>query len=48
MPDLSCSSDCKFQKEGKCKLERADWVRTNDGADCMSHLFDRESESHHA
>ncbi|EEG76573.1 hypothetical protein [Dethiobacter alkaliphilus] len=42
MPDLTCNSDCKFQKEGKCTLERADWAKSSDGAECMSHLFEKE------
>jgi hypothetical protein len=48
VPDLTCNSECKFQKEGTCTLERADFVRENDGADCMSHLFEQEYSSRHS
>lgn len=46
MTELSCNSDCKFHREGKCTLERADWVKNCDGAECMSHIFEKELESH--
>lgn len=40
-----CESDCKYQKEGRCLLERADWVRgSSDGAECLSHIFEKEKE----
>ncbi|MBS4031923.1 MAG: hypothetical protein KGZ63_10965 [Clostridiales bacterium] len=46
MAELSCTSECKFQREGKCTLERAEWAKSSDGAECMSHIFEKESECH--
>jgi hypothetical protein len=46
MAELPCDSNCKFQKDGACTLERADWVRSSDGAECMSHIFEKEDSLH--
>jgi hypothetical protein len=37
-----CSIECKFQRDGRCTLEQANWVKASDGAECMSHLFEKE------
>lgn len=46
MPNPPCENECKYQKHGTCILEQANWARPNDGAECMSHLFEKEKEAY--
>lgn len=42
MYEEECEHECRFNRKGKCSLERADLVRPVHGAACMSDVFEKE------
>jgi hypothetical protein len=42
-----CREQCKYQRQGKCVLERADFLAPVNGATCCEHLFEDEAPLHH-
>ncbi len=43
----SCSESCKYQREGKCILDRSDFLAPIHGAVCAEHLWEDEGTLHH-
>ena len=41
-----CEEKCKYQREGRCILERMDHVTPIHGAACCAHLFEDEVQIH--
>lgn len=41
-----CREECKYQREGRCLLERADMVSPVHGAICWEYLFEDEASIH--
>jgi hypothetical protein len=42
-----CHEQCKFQRDGKCTLERVDQLAPIHGATCCEHIFEEESKTHY-
>lgn len=45
--EKACREQCKYQREGRCTLERADFLAPVHGAVCCEHLFEDETPVHH-
>lgn len=44
--ELLCEEKCKYQREGRCVLERLDFVAPVHGAACCAHLWEDEAQVH--
>lgn len=44
--ELLCNERCKFQREGRCMLERLDFLSPVHGAVCCDHLWEDEAQVH--
>ena len=44
--ETECQESCKYQRQGKCTLERADLLAPIHGAVCCEHIFDDEEIVH--
>lgn len=42
-----CREECKYQRDGKCTLERSDFLSPVHGAACCEHLFEDETQVHY-
>lgn len=43
---FNCNEQCKYQKDGKCTLERCDYLSPVHGAACTEHLWEDENNLH--
>lgn len=44
--ELLCEEKCKYQREGRCILERLDFLAPVHGAVCCDHLWEDEAQVH--
>lgn len=44
--EFLCEEKCKYQREGRCVLERLDHVAPIHGAACCAHLWEEEAQIH--
>jgi len=44
---LQCQEKYKYQREGRCTLERLDYLAPVHGAVCCEHLWEDEAQLHH-
>ena len=43
----SCGEQCKYQRDGKCTLERCDFIAPVQGAACFEHLLEDEAKTYY-
>ncbi len=44
--NLLCEEKCKYQRDGRCILERLDSLAPVHGAVCCDHLWEDEAQIH--
>lgn len=45
--NYQCEEPCKFQRDGRCVLERVDHLSPVHGATCCEHIFEEEVKTHY-